>query len=235
MIEVVAETGSTNADLAARLARGHRLAEGDWLVADRQLAGKGRLGRVWNDGAGNFMGSTIVVPNRSDPSPATLALVTGVAVHSAVAAFAQERDLVLKWPNDLLLEGSKVAGILLEMVGGTVVVGVGVNLVHAPSVEGRTIASLSDIGLAPQRDHFAAEMVSQFEAELRRWREAGLSPLLRRWQAVAHAVGTRLRVAAPGEEAVDGAFAGLASDGNLRLALEDGTVRTIHAGDVLLV
>ena len=60
MIQTVAETGSTNADLAARLRSGERVGEGDWLVADRQVAGRGRQGRPWSDGAGNFMGSTVV-------------------------------------------------------------------------------------------------------------------------------------------------------------------------------
>lgn len=232
MIEIVEQTGSTNADLGRRLSDGDYLAEGRWLVADRQTAGRGRLGRVWNDGAGNFMGSTVVRIAPGDPAPATLALLTGLAVHQALSRHVPG-GLMLKWPNDLLLNEAKVAGILLEMVAGVVIVGIGVNLVHAPEVPGRRTAALG--AGAPTRDEFAGALAESFAAELQRWRTAGLAPLLRRWQDAAHPQGTPLRVLPPGEDPVEGAFAGLAEDGNLRLALLDGSIRTIHAGDVLLV
>lgn len=215
--------------------------EGDWLLADRQLAGKGRLGRVWNDGLGNFMGSTVVRPAPGDPAAATLALATGLAVHDALATYVPN-GLSLKWPNDVLLRptpGSarqgKVAGILLEMIAGVVVVGIGVNLAKAPSVPGRTVMALSDVGPAPGRDAFAEQMALVFAKELQRWRNAGLPALLRRWEGAAHRLGTRLQVQPPGEDAVEGAFAGLSGNGNLQLKLADGTIRLINAGDVVLV
>lgn len=228
----MAETGSTNADLAQRLSDGDYLPEGRWLVADRQTAGRGRLGRVWDDGAGNFMGSTVVHVSPQDPPPPTLALMTGLAVHEALSCFVSH-GLMLKWPNDLLLDSAKVAGILLEMVQGTVIVGIGVNLVHAPLLPDRRTAALGE--RSPGRDAFADALATCFDTELERWRMVGIAPMLRRWQSAAHPQGTPLRVAPPGESAVEGAFAGLAQDGNLRLALPDGSIRTIHAGDVLLV
>ncbi|MCT2399504.1 biotin--[acetyl-CoA-carboxylase] ligase [Novosphingobium mangrovi (ex Huang et al. 2023)] len=235
MIRIVEETGSTNADLAARLSGREYLPEGEWLVADRQTAGRGRLGRVWNDGAGNFMGSTVVRPGPGDPPASTLALMAGLAVHEAVAKFLPySAQLWLKWPNDLLLDGAKVAGILLEMTGGVVIVGIGVNLVAAPEVPGRKIAALADYAPPPGRDVFAETLAAEFAVERQRWRTAGLAPLLRRWQSAAHPMGTRLTVLPPGEEALEGSYAGLSEDGNLLLGLADGTLRTIHAGDVLL-
>ncbi|MEJ2408112.1 MAG: biotin--[acetyl-CoA-carboxylase] ligase [Novosphingobium sp.] len=235
MIRTVEETGSTNADLMARLSGGEYLPEGDWLVANRQSAGRGRLGRVWNDGAGNFMGSTVVRPGPGDPAASTLALMTGLAVHEALGAFVPGRStLWLKWPNDLLLDGAKIAGILLEVAAGTVIVGIGVNLVFAPDIPGRAVAALADYGPAPDRDAFAEALAAAFDRELHRWRSVGLAPLLRRWQSAAHPVGTSLTVVPPGEDAFAGSFAGLSQDGNLLLDLADGTRRTIHAGDVLL-
>ncbi|KHK91595.1 biotin--[acetyl-CoA-carboxylase] ligase [Novosphingobium malaysiense] len=235
MIRIVEETGSTNADLAARLAGGEYLPEGEWLVADRQVEGKGRLGRVWNDGAGNFMGSTIVRLASADPPAQTLALMAGLAVYEALVGYLPERaDLRLKWPNDLLLGGAKIAGILLEAVGDLVIVGIGVNLRVAPEVPDRRVAALSDLGVDLGRDMFAQALAVAFDLELHRWRTAGLAPLLRRWQSAAHPKGTRLTVLPPGEEAFEGSFAGLSQDGNLLLDLEDGSRRTIHAGDVLL-
>ncbi len=177
MIRTVAETGSTNADLTALLAGGERLAEGDWLIADRQTAGKGRLGRPWHDGAGNFMGSTVVHLGSGDPPPGTLALVAGLAVWEVVCpSLPPPLQPMLKWPNDVLIGGAKLAGILLERVGDAVVVGVGVNLVQAPPIEGRETAALARFGLAPSRDHFAEVLAQSFVIELDRWRGYGLAP-----------------------------------------------------------
>lgn len=235
MIRKLAETGSTNADLAAALRAGEPLGEGEWLVADRQTAGRGRQGRQWSDGAGNFMGSTLVRPGHGDPPPASLALVAGVAAYEAVVALlAEPGQLQLKWPNDLLLRGAKLAGILLEREGAAIIVGIGVNLAIAPALPDRPTIALSALGPAPDRDLFAASLAAAFDRELERWRSYGLEPLVRRWESVAHPRGTPLTVMPPGEEAISGGFAGLLADGALSLRLADGTTRAIHAGDVML-
>ena len=235
MIQTVASTGSTNADLAARLAAHERVAEGDWLVADRQLAGKGRQGRTWFDGTGNFMGSTVVRPAASDPLPGALALVAGLAVLETVAPLIPPPHLAqLKWPNDVLIGGAKLCGILLERVAETVVVGIGVNLAKAPQVDGRETIALAAFGPAPDRDTFAADLARSFDLELERWRTFGLDPLLRRWHSAAHPIGTPLLIGEPGETPLAGQFAGLTADGALQLRLADGTTRTVHAGEVRL-
>lgn len=235
MIEVIAETGSTNADLAARAARGKPMAEGGWLVADRQTAGRGRQGRAWFDGYGNFMGSTFVTARAGDPPLPSLALVAGLALHTAATAHlpASARPF-LKWPNDLMLGPAKLAGILLERAGEGVVVGVGVNLAVAPAVEGRQTAALAQFGPAPDRDSFAQDLAAAFAADLDRWRRAGLAPILARWLAAAHPSGTPLVVGEPGETPLCGTFAGLDDQGALILALANGTRQTIHAGEVRL-
>lgn len=235
MIRTVPETGSTNADLAAQLLAGDRVAEGDWLVADRQTAGKGRQGRAWFDGHGNFMGSTVVRSGPGDPPPASLALLAGLALHEVVAPLVPPPTAVLiKWPNDLMIGAAKLAGILLERVGDAVIVGIGTNLAQAPQVEGRETIALSALGPAPDRDHFAQSLARQFDIELERWRSFGLDPLVRRWQAAAHPIGTALAIGEPGETPLEGRFAGLTADGALQLRLADGTTRTVHAGEVRL-
>ncbi len=235
MIRFVPETGSTNADLAARLSAGEVVPEGDWLVADRQSAGRGRLGRVWFDGAGNFMGSCVVHPAAGDPPPSTLALVAGLALHEAVAPLIPPpRRAMLKWPNDVMIGSAKLAGILLESVAGAVIVGIGVNLAQAPQVDGRETVALSAFGPAPERDGFAAGLARHFDLELERWRQFGLEPLIRRWLAAGHPAGTPLAVGEPGCEPLVGQFDGLGVDGALQLRLGDGTRRTIHAGEVRL-
>ena len=233
LIRTVAETGSTNADLADALRAGERVSEGDWLVADRQTAGRGRQGRAWFDGAGNFMGSTVVRLGPADPPASTLALLAGLALYETVSPLlADPSALSLKWPNDLLVGRAKLAGILLEREGDAVVIGIGVNLAAAPDVEGRETTALASLGPAPDRDAFAEALAAIFDRELERWRTVGIEPMLRRWQAAAHPPGTPLTVHEASGEVVSGQFAGLAADGSLLLCLEDGAVRPIHAGDV---
>lgn len=234
-INIVAETGSTNADLLERLRAGEQLLEGHWLVADRQIAGRGRQGRQWLDGPGNFMGSTVVCLTPHDPPPASLSFVAALAVYGAtVGRIARPASLLLKWPNDILLNGAKFCGILLEREGNHAVVGVGVNLAGAPRLPDRATLSLAAIGIAPDRDLFASDMADCFTTELERWRSFGTGPLFNRWQAVAHQPGSRLSVHDDRGASVSGSYLGLAEDGALCLALDDGTTRVVHAGDVVL-
>ncbi|WP_375291347.1 biotin--[acetyl-CoA-carboxylase] ligase [Qipengyuania sp.] len=233
MIKYVSETGSTNADVIADLRDGVPLREGAWLVADRQKAGRGRQNRKWFDGSGNFMGSTMVRLHPGDPPPASLALVAGLALYeSVVPLLPQPAPLRLKWPNDLTFSGAKLAGILLERQGDFLVIGIGVNLVSAPAIEGRETVALARLTAPPHRDAFAASLAGSLTRELDRWRSFGLEPLLNRWQAAAHEIGTRLNVQAAGEGQQEGTFAGLSDEGALQLRLADGTFRVIHAGDV---
>lgn len=233
MIAFVPETGSTNADLLAAVRGGRHPREGEWLVADRQTAGRGRQGREWFDGAGNFMGSTVVWLHPAGPPAASLALAAALAVYEAVVPLlADPASLRLKWPNDLICGGAKLAGILLEREGDALVAGIGVNLARAPRIGGRETLALAELGPAPDRDLFAAALAATFDTELERWRSYGVEPMVRRWQAVAHPPGTPLTVAAPGEAALTGAFDGLTPEGALRLRLADGASRVIHAGDV---
>ena len=235
MIELIRETGSTNAELSERLSRGESVPENHWLIAERQTAGRGRQGREWFDGAGNFMGSTVVHGLPGDPPLATLALLAGLAVHEAVSPHIQPpARAMLKWPNDVLIGTAKLAGILLERVGDAVIIGIGVNLARAPQLADREAVALSAFGPAPDRDLFAASLAQCFAADLTRWRTFGLSPVIARWQAAAHPLGTPLAVGEPGEVPLKGSFAGLNDDGALLLGLADGTRRTIHAGEVRL-
>lgn len=217
------------------MSEGAVLSEGYWLVADRQVSGRGRQGRAWFDGAGNFMGSTIVRCEAGDPPAPSLALLAGIALHEVVVSLLPRSVRAeLKWPNDLLIDGAKIAGILLEAQGRVVVVGIGVNLACAPRLPDRQAIALAELGIAPDRDQFAEQLAAQFALELERWRAAGLEPLIRRWLAAAHPPGTPLLVGEPGTKPLRGTFAGLAEDGALQLAMADGTRHTIHAGEVRL-
>ncbi|MFZ1741722.1 MAG: biotin--[acetyl-CoA-carboxylase] ligase [Pontixanthobacter sp.] len=235
MIEFIQETGSTNSDLLARLGEGQYIPEGQWLVTDRQKSGRGRQGRDWFDGTGNFMGSTVVHRAASDPPTPTLALLTGLALYeTCLLILPNPASLSLKWPNDLLFGRAKLAGILLEAQGTSVVVGIGVNLVAAPELKDREAIALAQLGPATKRNDFAIRLAAQFAIELDRWRSYGLDTVLRRWTGAAHPVGTALSVHDANMIKLTGTFAGLAHDGSLLLRLADGTTRAIYAGDILL-
>lgn len=234
-IETVAETGSTSADLVARLNGGEDIPEGCWLLADHQTSGRGRQGRSWLDAPGNFMGSTVVRLARTDPPAASLSFVAALTLYESVLPYLPNpRQLMLKWPNDVLLAGDKFSGILLERCGDHAVIGLGINLADAPLVKNRHVGSLARVTKAPSRDEFAPALALRFEVELARWRTGGTAPVFARWLAAAHPEGTPLTVHDASGSQVAGRFAGLAGDGALRLRLADGSERVIHAGDVFL-
>lgn len=236
MIRVVAEIASTNTALLERLAQGEVPAEGRWLVADRQTAGRGRAGRVWTGGFGNFMGSTAVALRDQEALPQTLALVAGLSVHRALMAVVPGLSaLALKWPNDLLVGEAKLGGILLERQRDAVVVGIGVNLAEAPEVPGRQTASLAGLGHAVSRDAFASALAESWAEDLTAWHAGGWPQLREAWLARALPRGTLLGVNLTEEGHVIGGFAGLEPDGAVLLRLADGSVRAIHAGDVELI
>lgn len=236
MIEIVAAIGSTNTALLSRLSDGQASGEGAWLIADRQTGGRGRAGRTWFDGVGNFMGSTVARLAAGDPPAPTLALVAGVAMHRAVSALAPNaRELWLKWPNDLLLAGAKLGGILLERQGEAVVVGIGVNLAGAPDLPDRPSTSLRAEGIEVARDAFASELAAQWSSVLDSWHAGDWPGLRDEWLARAHPPGTALVVKDAGGQPLEGHFAGLEPHGAALLRLADGTMRAIHAGEVEMV
>lgn len=226
-ISIVEQTGSTNADLLADPSA----IEGDWLIALNQSSGRGRQGREWQSGEGNFAGSTLIALRDGDPPPATLALAAGLALIETVDPAAPGRNLQLKWPNDLMMGHAKLGGILLERAGDRVVAGFGVNLATAPAVQDRATAQL-DGAIGPQA--FAPMLAASLASLLAAWRSADPSAFFDAWLLRAHPLGTPLTVhSAPGEQ-LSGRFDGLAPDGALRLRLDDGRIERIHAGDVSL-
>jgi BirA family biotin operon repressor/biotin-[acetyl-CoA-carboxylase] ligase len=227
VIRTVAETGSTNDDLAAAARQG--AAEGLWLRAERQTGGRGRQGRAWSSPPGNLYASTLVRLCPGDPPAPTLALAAAVALHEAASLYAP--GLLIKWPNDLLAGTAKLSGILLERADDAVVIGFGVNLAHHPLDIERPATSIAALaGSAPEPGAFLEILADAFARWLGRWRSEGVAPVRRAWLAAAHPVGTALTAA--GEQ---GLFEGLDETGALRLRLAGGSVRTVHAGDVFLI
>lgn len=206
--------------------------EGLWLRAERQTSGKGRQGRAWDSPAGNLYISTLVRVRPDEPSPATLALVAAVALEEAVSLFGVRP--MLKWPNDLLVGGAKLSGILLERVDDAVIIGFGVNLAHYPVDLDRPATSIAAHAPAPDPQVFAETLAEVFARWLSRWRD-GIGPVRDRWLARAHPLDTALTARLADGTSMEGLFGGLDAQGALILRLADGTTHVIHAGDVFLL
>lgn len=238
VIEVVAETCSTNSDLIQRLGSGSPLPEGHWLRAERQTGGRGRLGRTWLSPPGNLYCSTMVHLRPDDPPAHSLSFVTGLAVHDMLVSQLSiaVSPRWLKWPNDIVYAGAKMAGMLLERAGDAVVVGIGVNVAFAPDVPGRATSCIHTANGRNANDaaRILDFLVPCFAQRLERWRARGLADTLDEWLARAHRTGTPLHVSDGAQSGVSGRFDGLEPDGSLRLRLADDRTMVINAGEIRL-
>jgi BirA family biotin operon repressor/biotin-[acetyl-CoA-carboxylase] ligase len=235
-LEWTAEIGSTSETLLARARDGERGPL--WLGADVQVKGRGRNARHWVSPAGNLYVSLLL----SDPAPpahvAELSFVLSLALRDAVLAAAglHASDAVtLKWPNDLMAEGRKAAGLLLE--GGSargapfVVAGFGVNLVSHPEGTPHPATHLADMGWTLDRDGLMAALGDAVVARLAAWgRGAGFAAIRADWLRHAHGLGGPLRVVTLAES-FEGIFTGLDELGRLRLETSAGQ-RLVSAGEV---
>ena len=234
---VLAEVDSTNAE-AARLA--DTLAGPEWICALRQTAARGRRGRPWANPPGNFAATLVFRPEGDARQVALRSFVAALALHDALAALTRaEAALSLKWPNDVLLSGGKVAGILLEYPagsGGPLAIGVGVNLIAAPGAEAvepgavPPVSVLAETGvrLSPEAMLDAlAEAYARHEAALVTY---GFGPIREAWLARAARIGEVI-TARTGREERRGTFETVDDDGNLVLKTAEGRVR-IAAADV---
>lgn len=167
----------------------------------------------------------------SDPPAQSLSLAAGLALAEAVGIAAPDQPLMLKWPNDALSHGRKLAGILLERSADRIAVGFGVNLTSAPDLADRKPASL---GGAVKPEAFAPLLAGSFARLLDLWRSNNPAMLAQAWLARAHPLGSQLTVHSGPNDTVSGRFDGLEPDGALRLATGEGAIQIIRAGDVEL-
>jgi BirA family biotin operon repressor/biotin-[acetyl-CoA-carboxylase] ligase len=233
-IRTVPATASTNDDVAALAREG--APEGVWLRAERQTGGRGRQGREWHSPPGNLYASTLVRLRPGDPPAPTLALVAAVALHEVAAAFVVRGTRIeIKWPNDLLVAGAKLSGILLERVDDAVIVGFGVNLADHPDETIRPAINMGMLGGVPDPARFLDALAAGFALWVERWRSEGLATIRERWLAAAHPPGTALSTHTASGAWVEGLFEGLDESGALRLRLPDGASHVVHAGDVFLI
>ena len=225
---------------AARIAPDHR--GPTWILAYEQTAARGRRGRAWAMPKGNFA-ATLVLPLANDLGQAALrSFVVSLALHEAfVAATGRQASFALKWPNDVLLNGGKVAGILLETVStgmgmSHLAIGIGVNLAAAPDVADveadalRPVAVTSALGVRIDPAQFLdllAASYARFEDQFSRY---GFAPIRAAWLAQAARLGEKITARTVQDEYI-GTFRDVDETGQLVLETQAGRV-TIPAGDV---
>lgn len=210
--------------------RGARLPEGAVALTEHQTAGRGRAGRVWEDVAGKaLLLSVLLRPPPGSPAQ-QLSLVAGLAVAEALE---ERRDAAgIKWPNDVLLAGRKVAGVLLEASEGVVVCGIGANVSQGEDelpagTPLRAGSLLAVTGNAPDRAELLATLLEILEHRYRAWCRAGLAPLLDELEARNWLRGRRVWV---GDAA--GIAGPIAPDGRLSVERDGGSIVLVGSGEV---
>lgn len=231
-----AEVASTNA--TAKQFAGDGKPEGTLVVADAQTQGRGRSGRDWASPKGNLYMSLILRPKESAAVVAQLSFAVALSVFDLIAPYLKGDDLRLKWPNDVLVNGRKISGILLESSAtpdnnlAWLIVGVGVNIAKVPGAVGETGTSLHDLGASDAGvDKCLVEFTGHFWHWLQCWRSAGFAPIRAAWLERCGGMGQPLRVRV-GREQFDGRFENLDGDGALIVELPNGDLRRVTAGEV---
>jgi BirA family biotin operon repressor/biotin-[acetyl-CoA-carboxylase] ligase len=225
--------GSTNAQALAYARAGEKGPL--WITARAQTGGRGRRGRTWVSEPGNLF-ATLLLTDPAPPERAPqLSFVAALATHDAIARLAPALAvrLAFKWPNDLLCDGAKLAGILIEAEGTRpliVAVGIGVNCRHHPDGTDTTATNLAAEGASVTAEQLFAALSGTMMVRLREW-GAGFGPIRTEWLRRAVAPGTPLRVRA-GARDFTGRFETLDEAGRLVVRLADGTTETIAAGEV---
>lgn len=237
-LDVVVETGSTNADLVGRAAAGEEL-DGSVLIAEHQTAGRGRLGRTWTATPRTQVIMSVAVSARDVPAAGWgwLPLATGVAVVDAVSALANV-DAGVKWPNDVLVGTGKLAGILAEVasVEPVIVVGLGLNVTLTPGdVDGGGATSLSALDVTvPSRAALVTRLLSELGQRVDAWRAAGGADRRLRDDYTKHSltIGNHVRATMPGRPDIIGIARSVDEQG--RLCIEsNGEILAVSAGDVV--
>jgi BirA family biotin operon repressor/biotin-[acetyl-CoA-carboxylase] ligase len=229
------EIDSTNAEARRRAEVGETGPL--WITAARQSAGRGRRGRNWSTETGNLAATLLETTDLPPVEAAQISFIAALAVCDLARRYVAASRVSLKWPNDLMIDGKKAAGILVESGQRPderlwLAVGIGVNLVHSPELPDRPTISFAGAGAAAPTPRDALDQLAQaFAGWMGVWRMRGFTAIAEAWTVRAHGLGQPC-VARPGSEVLHGIAEGLDIDGALRLRLEDGGIRRITAGDV---
>jgi BirA family transcriptional regulator, biotin operon repressor / biotin---[acetyl-CoA-carboxylase] ligase len=213
-----------------------RLAEcgeagGIWIVAERQTAGRGRRGRAWHTDKGNLAATLLLRPETSQVVSGQLSFAAALAAAEMAAYFSPQSTIAVKWPNDVLADSKKLAGILLEGGAGWLAIGIGINLANHPEGTELPATSLKQLGVAaPAPEEALTVLAARFAHWYDVWMEHGFEPLRQGWLERAKGLGKRVSARLP-HETRSGVFEGIDANGALLLN-EGGCVRAIAAAEV---
>jgi len=222
--------GSTS-DEARRLAA-EGAPHGTVVHADEQTAGRGRMAHAWFSPPGNLYVSILLRTGQSPARTSELSFLTALAVADTVEALLpRQTRAMLKWPNDVLVSGAKIAGILLEQVDDATIVGIGLNVLEAPSNAAYKTTTIVANGGIASVDGARDILLGQFGRHLSVWRAEGFTPIREQWLGRSYPIGAAIRASSAGKP-VAGHFAGLDLDGALLLDTPQGRQRLV-AGDVV--
>ena len=245
--------GSTNAEALAAASAGDP--GGIWFVARQQTAGKGRRGRPWQSPHGNLAATLLIVPDTDPTLAATLGFVAGVALNQALSAILPKglvrigidgadgtsengpSRIALKWPNDVLADGAKLAGILLEAQKRddgqhAVAIGLGINVVAAPTGLPYPATSLTDLGVTQTAETVFEALSDAWVDVFGLWNDGrGVDDVLKQWRASAAGIGAPVAVNQNGD-VLRGIFETIDAAGRLIVRADDDRRIAITAGDV---
>lgn len=229
-IAIVDECGSTNTLLLERAAVG--APSGSVIAARRQTAGRGRMGRVWHGDEVASLPFSLLWRLPAGRAPGGLSLAVGVAVAEALRAFDVD-GIALKWPNDLLRHGRKLGGILVELAGGAVVIGVGLNLRNPAGLPDEVARLAAAIDREIDRNALLASLLIRLRDALDEFGATGFAAFGERWRKLDAHAGRPVRIVSEFAPPVEGVSAGVDADGALLLRTANGVER-ILSGDVSL-
>ncbi len=228
------ELDSTNSEARRRAEAGE---SGPlWISAARQTAGRGRRGRVWNSGEGNLAATLLLKPQVPASIIGQLSFVAALATAETASHFVPSAAITVKWPNDVLAEGKKLAGLLLEgsaaPEGNWLAIGIGVNLASFPEGTEFPATSLAQLGIAPPSSEDALSILAaRFAHWYDAWMRDGFEIVRAGWLARASGLGSPVRARLANQETHNGVFEGI-DEGGALLLNEQGHIRAIAAGEV---
>jgi len=229
-LEIFDALASTSDSCTARARAGEPA--GLAVLTHRQTSGRGSRGRSWQAPAGNLNLSLLLRPTCPAAEAGMFSLLAGIAIAEALEKFFAPPTM-LKWPNDVLIGAAKLAGVLIDAAPNGpnldwLVIGIGMNLHHAPEIPGRQTTSLAAHGVELMPEQVAWAILERFSA----WADAAPGQIREQWLARAHPIGTKIEIAGA-EDPRSGTFAGLSPRGELLLQSKD-RIEPVSTGDILL-
>ncbi len=224
--------------LASTMDEAHLQAEqgapsGTAVLAGRQTGGRGRLGRVWNSPEGGLYVSFVLRTGRPASEIPQLSLVAGLAVAETVASLVRSGVVSVKWPNDVLIDDKKVAGILIEARNNAVIIGMGINVKRSNDLPD-TATSLEACGAATDTDAVFLRLATDLSRWANQWQEQGFAPVHAALRPLLNGLGRMARLSA-GSETIEGQAMDIDDGGRLVIRLDSGLLRAFSIGEVSIL